>query len=234
MDNTLLIPRSTYVTMPSLVSSALLSQPLSQPVTGLSLKNQSVLSQLSTISWLIQPYGQNYIGPDAGGIYVIDTSSYGNNLVGNGNDNVMIGLWGNDSLYGNAGNDILDGYGHGTNGNGNEEYDVLTGDYWFSEPGIQGVSDGADTFVLGSASEVYYVGTSLHNGGHALVTDFNAGEGDRIQLHNTGNPADYTLSQGSSVTGNAALDTQIFYQGNLIGILQDTTSFSLVTDVNYV
>ncbi len=204
--------------------------PMPLTPTGLKPVSEDVLLPLPTTPWM--PYGSNPIGPEAGGIYVIDSSSNGNNLVGNGNDNYMVGLWGNDNLYGKGGNDHLDGYGHGTNGNGNVEYDVLTGDFWYSQPNVQGAGDGADVFALGSGSEVYYQGL-----GHAMVRDFNRLEGDRVQLHDTGNPLDYTIQVSTALNniGMATPDTRIFYQGDLIGILRDTTNFALnATSVNFV
>ncbi|MBD2540188.1 calcium-binding protein [Coleofasciculus sp. FACHB-SPT36] len=127
---------------------------------------------------------------------------------GAGND-TMLGYYGNDSLYGGtgsdklygeAGKDYLNGYG-GTVG----EYDTLSG-------GSEG-----DTFVLGTASSVSYLGT-----GYATITDFKWNEGDKIQVK--GSYTDYTLSKSYDFGGTTALDTAIYKGNDLIAVVQDTTN----------
>jgi Ca2+-binding RTX toxin-like protein len=155
---------------------------------------------------------------------------YGNDYLsgGAGND-TLLGYYGNDSLYGGtgsdklygeAGKDYLDGYG-GTVG----EYDTLSG----GNEGATLTKNEGDTFVLGTASGVSYLGT-----GYATITDFKWNEGDKIQVK--GVPANYTLIQNANISGGAALDTQIIYKptNDLIGVVQDTTNVLAPDDFIYV
>jgi hypothetical protein len=61
----------------------------------------------------------------------------------------------------------------------------------------------------------YYLGDD-----YATITDFNYLEGDKFQVY--GSSADYSLGT-SNWSGSDALDTGIYYQGNLIAVVQDTT-----------
>ncbi len=152
-------------------------------------------------------------------------SAYGAN--GNGLDNVMTGnssnnrFWGNtgnDSLSGGDGDDILNGYGFGFV----DEYDTLTG------------GNGADTFEIGSFADAYYYEEGLYGAdGYAVITDFNWLEGDKIQAH--GSASDYNLTT-SNWSGTSALDTGIYYQGDLIAVVQDRSGSQILlpNDFNFV
>lgn len=137
----------------------------------------------------------------------------GNDLIfGDGFDNTLRGMRGDDVLIGGAGSDWLDGgkgndFLNGTNPDvwnaGQGEYDVLTG-------GL-----GADVFALGDEFEAFYAGL-----GYALIIDFNWGEGDLFQLH--GSIADYSLGL-DNWAGGLEQDTLIYYQNDVIGVVQDRT-----------
>ncbi|MGB5975243.1 MAG: M10 family metallopeptidase C-terminal domain-containing protein, partial [Nodosilinea sp.] len=142
-------------------------------------------------------------------------------LVGNEVDNLLYGLGGSDSLYGGSGDDLLNGYG-GTSG----EYDILSGDYSYSEPDKEARLDGADTFVLGDASGAYYLGN-----GYATITDFYWAEGDKFEVY--GSQSDYSLGF-ESWSGGEAIDTLIYYQSDLIGVVQDTTDVIASLDFTFV
>lgn len=156
---------------------------------------------------------------------------------GNGNDTIN-GDYGDDTLSGGNGKDLLTG-GEGSDflvgGRGNDtllgfaststvaEYDTLTG------------GNGADTFVLGEskwsirpAPDVFvgYLGD-----GFATIADFNSVQGDKIQI--AGNIKDYSLDQTLNLAGGIALDTAIYYQGDLIGVVQDTTVVDLAVDFTF-
>lgn len=143
----------------------------------------------------------------------------GNDFIHGGSDNdYLSGGRGSDKLYGSDGNDFL----IGTDGTGYNpgEYDKLTG------------GKGSDTFALGDYNDVFYT-TTGSGASFAHITDFNWTEGDKIQLH--GSIGDYTVRE-FNLFGSSELDTNIFYQGNLIGVLEDVSGseFFLSLDVNYV
>jgi Ca2+-binding RTX toxin-like protein len=133
-------------------------------------------------------------------------------LVGGGGsdalfDDYLVGDKGNDTLLGGPGVDHLEGYGYGQN-----EFDILTG------------GSDKDYFVLGDLlydDIVYYLGN-----GYATITDFSFDETDQIQI--IGSIANgYSLELGNW-GGSDTQDTGIFYQGDLIGVVQDKN----ITNVN--
>ncbi|RZM76575.1 S8 family serine peptidase [Leptolyngbya iicbica] len=141
---------------------------------------------------------------------VITGNSSSNTLSGMRGDDVLIGGAGNDSLNGGAGNDVLNGTDPTVWNAGSGQYDVLTG------------GTGADTFVLGDQFEAFYSGL-----GYALITDFDWTEGDRFRVH--GSLADYSLGFGDWA-GDFAQDTLIYYQTDLVGVVQDTTDVDPMFD----
>ena len=127
---------------------------------------------------------------------------------GNNFDNDLIGTVGNDSIFGAAGNDTLDGRGIAFNSN---QRDTLTG----------GLGD--DNFVLGNSLGAYYLDSvGFGENSYAIINDFNALEGDEIEVF--GNRSDYSLQAYLGGMG-------IFYQGDLIGVVENTIDLSL--DVNF-
>jgi Ca2+-binding RTX toxin-like protein len=144
------------------------------------------------------------------------------NLYGGTGNDKLYGQAGDDNLYGQAGNDVLTG-GIGKdylNGFGSgEEYDILTG-------GTE-----ADTFAVGSPNNniIQYLGA-----GYATITDFNKVQGDKIQLLDlVESNNQYSLGSGNWQGSNAP-DTGIFYKGDLIGVVQDTTNVSFQKDFTFV
>jgi Ca2+-binding RTX toxin-like protein len=175
-------------------------------------------------------YGNDYIDGGSGndtlmGYYGNDTLdgwSGDDKLYGEAGHDKLLGYDGNDQLYGGAGNDVVNGEsGNDTlNGGGygynSYEYDTLSG------------GAGADKFVLGeSYSGAYYTG-----GGYATITDFYWGEGDKFQVY--GSQSDYSLDKSYNWSGGGALDTAIYYKGDLLAVAQDTTNVYLGADFNYV
>ncbi|NEO79650.1 calcium-binding protein [Moorena sp. SIO4G3] len=137
----------------------------------------------------------------------------GNDILDGGSDNdYLYGGFGNDTLTGGSGNDSLQGY----EGSSSGEQDILTG------------GTGADTFALGNnafGTKVAYIGDG--NSGYATITDFDGTQSDKVQLG--GGISDYTVNY-SNFSGTSALDTALYYQGDLIAVFQDNTSFSLSSD----
>ncbi len=122
-----------------------------------------------------------------------------NAFTGDGDDTIT-GNSASNELNAGRGNDILTGYADGS------EYDTLTG------------GSGEDTFVLGNALDVFYKGW-----GYGTITDFNRFD-DEIQLKGSSNL--YSLISGNWL-GSSAQDTVIRYNGDWIGMVQDTSNLSL-------
>ena len=178
----------------------------------------------------------------------------GNDLIAgwNGND-TLIGGNGNDYLYGDGDHDIVnggDGYDtlYGSTGNdeliGGVKDDILVGgsgddlligsnpNMWNSGVGefdnLTG-NAGADIFVLGDSSEAYYLGLAS-----AEILDFNSNEGDKIRVY--GSASDYSLSytQMGDDVNPTPLDTVITYQGDVIGVVHNTTNVFMSRDFIFV
>ncbi|MBD1893097.1 hypothetical protein [Coleofasciculus sp. FACHB-129] len=153
-----------------------------------------------------------------GSAYGANGNDLDNIMIGNSSDNFLWGKKGSDSLLGGDGNDLLNGYGFGSN----DEYDILTG------------GSGEDTFQIGSYADAYYYGGGLYGvDGYALITDFNWLEGDKIEAH--GSISNYSLNTFNWF-GSEALDTGIYYQGDLIAVAQDKSGLDilLTPDFNFV
>ena len=134
------------------------------------------------------------------------------NLYGQAGDDKLYGHTGNDALTGGSGKDYLSGFGSG------QEYDILTG-------GTE-----ADTFAVGSPTNiVQYLGA-----GYATITDFNRGQGDKIQLLDLEDSNNQYSLGTSNWLGSSALDTGVYYKGDLMAIVQDTTNLSFQTDFTFV
>ena len=162
----------------------------------------------------IYGYAGNDVLSGLGGDDVLYGGSGEDRLFGGTQNDSLYGGTQNDSLYGGAGNDTLIGYSGNDYLNGfgsGQEYDILTG------------GTGADTFAVGSPNNniIQYLGA-----GYATITDFNRVQGDKIQLLDlvdTNNQ--YSLGAGNW-QGSNALDTGVFYKGDLIAVVQDTTNVS--------
>ncbi|NEP27392.1 calcium-binding protein [Moorena sp. SIO3I6] len=174
-------------------------------------------------------------------------NSLNNRIDGNSFHNDLWGKSGNDSLHGNAGNDALRGdlgndYLNGGSDNdylfGGYNHDVLIGGsghdylkgyevngYWERDVLTGGI--GADTFVLGnkSSNTIAYSGDGGY--GYATITDFNSAQGDKVRLG--GSIGGYTMNY-SNLGGTSALDTNLYYQNDLIAVFYDNTSFNLAND----
>jgi Ca2+-binding RTX toxin-like protein len=120
---------------------------------------------------------------------------------------------GNDYLDGEAGNDVLYGYGGGT------EFDTLTG------------GGDADKFVLGQETNSSVYGYAYYLGdGYATITDFDYQQSDIFQVY--GSIEDYSLGT-SNWSGSDALDTGIYYQNDLIAVVQDKSGGEVLLEYDF-
>ncbi len=132
---------------------------------------------------------------------------------GDGNDTILGGL-GSDNLFGGKGNDHLIGWGGGSG-----EIDLLNG------------NQGADTYVLGDASSVFYA--SSGNGDYANIASFKAK--DQIELKGLAN--NYSLGPASAVSDNKSAVGIFTSNGTeLIAVVQDGLKLNtnLATDTGFV
>ena len=136
--------------------------------------------------------------------------TYGDSLYGESGNDLLIGDLGSDMLSGGTGNDILRGFSWGYN----REVDTLIG------------GQGADTFMLGDATGIFYLGGRTSSGrdaSYARIADWNPGE-DRIQVR--GGSSSYRLVKNQNWFGSSVKDTGIYVGNDLIGVIQDSTNVS--------
>jgi RTX calcium-binding nonapeptide repeat (4 copies) len=118
------------------------------------------------------------------------------------NSQLVMGTAESDSLFGSESNDILVG-ATTSQSNSFGEIDLFTG------------YQGADTFVLGNTKNIFYTGTGVDD--YALIQDFNAQQGDIIQLK--GSSDDYVLN---GISNQQVTGTGIFLASNsteLVGVI---------------
>jgi Ca2+-binding RTX toxin-like protein len=136
-------------------------------------------------------------------------TSQGDQITGNNQNNLLIGGEGNDTISGLGGNDTIIGVNPNSATPGVNEFDSLTG------------GTGADKFVLGENSQVYYQGGGFFGtSDYADITDFETSI-DQIQL--TGNLNDYIFFGSSPTTFSGIfLDTN---SNNVIDTSDDLIAF---------
>ena len=123
-------------------------------------------------------------------------------LAGDGDDDLVYGNIGNDSASGGAGNDIVRG------GQGNDTISGGDSDDWLSG------DRGSDVVYGGAGADIFHF---FAEAGADVVKDFNAAEGDRIQLA----PGSvYEVAQ-------VGADTVISLQGGAQMTLEDVTFSTL-------
>lgn len=148
-------------------------------------------------------------------------------LVGGGGDDTLLGRSGDDTLSGGDGDDIVNGAELGL------FFDRLSARLDVDD-GIDKLTggSGADRFVLGNAEQGFYgtdrLFSALDRESRAIITDFNAGEGDRIVLHGSASEYGTTVRDGSTLIVEA--------RGlAVVAELQGITTFDLTSSsVTYV
>jgi Ca2+-binding RTX toxin-like protein len=145
-----------------------------------------------------------------GGNDVLKGLAGDDNLSGGLGDDTLFGGAGNDTLDGGAGNDVLQGTDGGIN---NGERDRLVGR-----------SGGADQFVLGDNSRVFYRGFDSF----ATIRDFSQSDGDKLILRGIASDYRVQVVNGVDITIRLASDN------NLIAVLENPQNFSLNSSVKFV
>lgn len=191
----------------------------------------------NTPTWVYEN-GSYLLKPADDAIY-----GYGGNdtLTGLGGDDDLYGGWGNDKLYGGADYDLLNGsFGNDTL-IGSTGDDTLIGGAGkdFLEGGVTSSGQsGYDTLTGGSNADIFslgYNGTYYKGAGYATITDFDRAEGDKIHLNDYGSDNINFYSLGTSNWGGGdALDTKIYFQGDLIGVVLDKSNMSFGLDFKFV
>ncbi|BAY76078.1 hypothetical protein NIES25_25270 [Nostoc linckia NIES-25] len=144
-----------------------------EELTGL---NKYIIDALGGSDRVIGTNGIELINGGAGNDY-LDGKGGADVLLGDGGNDTILGGLGKDIVSGGDGNDRLIGWGGGTN-----EIDILNGD------------QGADTYVLGDGTSVFYASSGKSDYADIL----NLQTSDRIQLKGTAN--NYSLGSASAVS----------------------------------
>ncbi|MGD1702613.1 calcium-binding protein [Dapis sp. BLCC M229] len=150
-------------------------------------------------------YIENIVGSKVGNDY-IRGDSQANILSGLGGDDTLLGFGGNDTLNGGNGDDLIDG---GTAIGVNSTMDMtrfntLTG------------GNGADTFILRDLTDTGMA--------HNIITDFNAAEGDKIEI---------ISSEGSYVQALTSGSDTILFSGYVFAGIYDSRIATLKGVTNF-
>ncbi|MDZ8107987.1 MAG: putative Ig domain-containing protein [Nostoc sp. DedQUE12a] len=144
-----------------------------EELTGL---NKYIVNAQGGSDRVIGTNGIELINGGAGNDY-LDGKGGADVLLGDGGNDTILGGLGKDIVSGGDGNDRLIGWGGGTN-----EIDLLNGD------------QGADTYVLGDNTSVFYASSGKNDYADIL----NLQTSDRIQLKGVAN--NYSLGSASAVS----------------------------------
>jgi Ca2+-binding RTX toxin-like protein len=185
---------------------------LSNTITGNSLSNY--LDGLDGNDFLDGKGGDDYLYGGNGNDLIFGGTD-NDYISGEADNDYLYGDTGNDTLLGDDGDDSLNGYQPRSYG----EKDILTG------------GNGADSFGLGYnssffSSQIGYYGDG--DAGYATIIDFKYWEGDKVRLG--GNIDNYTIDGSINFSGASTLDIGLYYNSDLIAVLQDSPSFILSLD----
>ncbi|MEA5601280.1 choice-of-anchor I family protein [Nostoc sp. UHCC 0252] len=179
-------------------------------LTGL---NQYIVNALAGSDRVIGTNTSELINGGTGNDYIDGKGGIDILLGGDGNDTIFGGL-GSDIISGGNGSDRLTGWGGGTN-----EIDLLNGD------------QGADTYVLGDATSVFYASSGKRD--YANIVNFQAS--DRIEIK--GVAANYSLGSASAVSLDKSAVGIFTNNGTeLIAVVENglNRNTNLATDTRFV
>ena len=148
------------------------------------------------------------VGGDSG---FFDSDLRGNDrLLGGAGKDRLWGEGGNDQLFGGQHDDLLFG------GSGNDQL-AGTDSFVSNERDQLFGGAGRDWFILGSSQGSFYQGR-----GYAVIKDWQAGL-DKILL---GRTTGRYSTKVQSLSGGTALDTGIYHNNDLVGVIEDSTNVS--------
>ncbi|MFN6464904.1 MAG: putative Ig domain-containing protein [Nostoc sp. DedVER02] len=179
-------------------------------LTGL---NQYIVNALAGSDRIIGTNTSELIDGGTGNDYIDGKGGIDILLGGDGNDTIFGGL-GSDMISGGNGSDRLTGWGGGTN-----EIDLLNGD------------QGADTYILGDATSVFYANSG--KGDYGDIVNFQTS--DRIQLK--GVATNYSLGSASAVSlDKSAVGIFTNNGAELIAVIENglNRNTNLATDTRFV
>ncbi|MGB7086273.1 MAG: M10 family metallopeptidase [Phormidesmis sp.] len=136
---------------------------------------------------------------------------YTQQIWGLGGHDSITGSAQSDRLWGGDGNDMLTGGGGDDRLAGSDRIVSNEQDHLYG-------GAGRDSFILGSNQGSFYQGN-----GHAVIKDWQAGQ-DKILL---GRTSGRYSTQFQKLSGGAALDTGIYHNNDLIGVIEDSTNVSV-------
>ncbi|WP_196511933.1 choice-of-anchor I family protein [Nostoc sp. NZL] len=179
-------------------------------LTGL---NRYIVNALAGSDRVIGSDANEAIDGGKGNDY-LDGKGSSDMLLGDDGNDTLLGGTGSDIISGGDGNDLLIGWGGSTN-----EIDLLNG------------GKGADTYVLGDATSVFY--TSSQNRDYANIVNFQAD--DKIQIKGLAN--NYSLGSASAVSINLSAVGIFTNNGaELIAVVENglNRNTNLATDSRFV
>jgi len=181
-----------------------------EELTGL---NQYIVNALGGSDRVIGTNGSELINGGAGNDY-LDGKGGADILLGDGGNDTILGGLGKDIVSGGDGNDRLIGWGGGTN-----EIDILNGD------------QGADTYVLGDNTSVFYASSGKSDYADIL----NLQTSDRVELKGVAN--NYSLGSASAVSiVKSAVGIFTSNGAELIAVVESglNQNTNLATDTRFV
>ena len=154
-----------------------------------------------------------------------DTLHGGNNedtIHGGADNDELYGDNGDDELFAGSGNDYLDGGSHDDELHGSSGNDILIG------------GAGDDTLTGGTDADIFILNTT---NGTDTITDFDASEGDKIQIDTAAfgdilsvNFSSGTLSIDVNTSSNGRLGIATYH----LATLENVANFDMIASVEWI